>query len=196
MPSGPSVVFETERLVVRAASPDDVDLLYALWAEPRVMKHVGFPHGLRVTRSEVEDRLLKQGESEFEQLLVVALRDTGQAIGECNLSRPDEEGIAEPDIKLLPAFWGHRYGAEAWSALVAYEFSHTKCVAVQGSPNVHNIASIKMQEAAGGVRVGEGVYEFPEAMRDFTRPVHHYIYRVNREDWEEETDTQAALRSP
>jgi hypothetical protein len=33
-------------------------------------------------------------------------------------------------------------------------------------------------------------------MRDFTRPLHHYIYRVNREDWEEETDTQAALRSP
>ena len=188
MSSGPSVVFETERLLVRAASADDVELLYALWTDPRVMEHVGFPHGLRVTRSEVEHRLLKQGESEFEQLLVVALRDTGQAIGECNLSRPDEEGIAEPDIKLLPAFRGHRYGAEAWRALVAYEFSHTECVAMQGTPNVHNVASIKMQEGAGGVRVGEEVYEFPEAMREFTSPVHHYIYRVSREDWEQERD--------
>jgi hypothetical protein len=40
-----------------------------------------------------------------------------------------------------------------------------------------------MQEAVGGVRIDEGVYEFPEAMRDFTNPVHYYTYRVYREAW-------------
>ncbi len=47
-----------------------------------------------------------------------------------------------------------------------------------------NIASIKMQEAVGGVRIGEDVYEFPESMREFTTPVHCYIYRVYRNAWE------------
>jgi len=94
----------------------------------------------------------------------------------------DEQGIAEPDIKLLPAFWGHRYGLEVWEELVAYLFTRTDCEAVQTTPNVNNAASIKMQEAVGGVRVGEDVYHFPEHMRDYTTPVHCYIYRVYRTD--------------
>ena len=40
-----------------------------------------------------------------------------------------------------------------------------------------------MQEAVGGVRIGKGVFEFPEEMRNYTEPVPHYIYRVYRKDW-------------
>lgn len=175
-----SLIFETKRLSVRTATVEDIDLFYALWTNPRVMKNVGFPHGLNIARNDLKERLSKQGGSEFEQLLVVELKATGQAIGECKLSKPDEEGIAEPDIKLLPEFWGHRYGVEVWRELVAYQFTHTDCHIVQATPNVENIASIKMQEAVGGRRVGEDVYQFPESMRDYTTPVHHYIYRVYR----------------
>jgi len=178
------LIFETDRLRVGTATAKDVDLFYHLWTDPRVMRHVGFPRGLRVTRRELADRLASQGSSPFEQLLVVILKASGEAIGACKVARPDEEGIAEPDLKLLPEHWGHKYGAEAWRALVAYEFTHTDCEAVHGTPNVGNIASIKMQEAAGGVRIGEGLYEFPETMREYTTPVHYYTYRVSRVDWE------------
>jgi RimJ/RimL family protein N-acetyltransferase len=184
MKPGHSLIFETERLAVRTATVEDVDLFYALWTHPRVMQNVGFPQGLRISQSELKERLSKQGKSEFEQLLVVELKATGQAIGECKLSPPNEEGIAEPDIKLLPEFWGHKYGAEVWGALVAYQFTHTQCAAVQATPNVGNLASIKMQEANGGVRVDEAVFQFPESMRDYTTPVHHYVYRVYRANWE------------
>ena len=184
MSSGHNLVFETERLVVRTATEEDVDLFYALWTNPQVMKNVGFPHGLRLTRRELEERLSKQGKSEFGQLLVVELKATGQAIGECMLSCPDEEGVAEPDIKLLPKFWGYKYGVEGWCELVDYQFTHTACDFVQATPNVDNIASVKMQKAIGGVCVGEDVYQFPESMQDYTMPVHNYIYRVQRADWE------------
>jgi len=182
--AGDSLVFETERLRVRTATVANAELFYALWTDPRVMHYVGFPQGLRVTRDELRERLSRRGGSEFERLLVVELKATGQAIGEAKLAYPDEKGIAEPDVKLLPAFWGHKYGIEVWRELVAYQFTHTDCDAVHGTPNVENVASIKMQEAAGGVRIGEGVYQSPESMRDNTTPVHHYTYRVCRADWE------------
>jgi RimJ/RimL family protein N-acetyltransferase len=186
-----SLVLETERLRVRTATLEDVDLFYALWTNPDVMRNVGFPQGLRVTWSEIEAELGQPGV--FNHLLVVELKATGQAIGEAHLSYPDEEGIAEPDVKLLPQFWGHKYGAELWRALVAYEFTHTDCEVVQATPNVNNVGSIKMQEAAGAVRAGEGVFEFPESMRDYTTPVQHYIYRVYRVDWEQkDVDFQGA----
>jgi RimJ/RimL family protein N-acetyltransferase len=182
--SSQRVVLTTERLVVRIATAKDVGLIYELWTDPRVMANAGFPHGLRTTREEIEESLRKPSESEFERLLVVELGDTGQSIGQCYMHHPDEEGIADTDIKLLPAFWGHRYGVEVKRGLVAHLFTHTSCTAVGASPNVDNIASIKMQESVGGVRVGEAVYEFPESMQDYTTPVHHYIYHVYRKDWE------------
>jgi RimJ/RimL family protein N-acetyltransferase len=179
-----TVVFETERLVIRTATVDDVDMYYELWNEPRVMENVGFPQGLGITRERIEDIIRKPSESQYDRLLVAELKGTGRAIGECKLGWPNEEGIAETDVKLLPAFWGHKYGVEIKRGLVGYLFTHTDCDSVQATPNVGNIASIKMQEAVGGVRVDEDVYHFPESMRGFTTPVHHYVYRVYRADWE------------
>ncbi len=101
-------------------------------------------------------------------------------MGECKLHPPNPEGIASTDVKLLPDYWGHKYGLEVKRALLDYLFAHTDCVAVEASPNVNNPASIKMQEAVGGVRIKEAVYEFPIGMQDYTVPVHHYIYRVER----------------
>ena len=98
---------------------------------------------------------------------------------------PDEAGISRTDVKLCPEFWGHKYGVEINQALVNYLFSHTDCKAVEGTPNVNNIASIKMQEAVGAIRVGEETYHFPESRADNTAPVHHYIYQVTRVTWEE-----------
>jgi RimJ/RimL family protein N-acetyltransferase len=179
-----AAVFETARLVIKKATVADVDTYLRLWNDPRVMTNVGFPQGLRISREKIEEQMLQQPDSEFDRLLVVQLKETGEPIGECKLGRPDAGGIAETDIKLLPAYWGHKYGVETKWGLLSYLFSHTNCDCVQATPNVNNIASVKMQEAVGGVRVDEGIYQFPESMREFTTPVHHYVYRVYRTDWE------------
>lgn len=178
-----SVVFETERLLVRLATADDVNLFFDLWTNPGVMENVGFPRGLQIDREDVRKQIEDQRDSEFDRLLVVVLKATGHALGECNMHPPDENGIARTDIKLLPAFWGNKYGVEVKRALLSHLFTRTDCVAVEASPNVGNTASIKMQEAVGGIRVGEAVFEFPEEMRDHTSPVHHYVYRVERDNW-------------
>ena len=176
-------VFETERLWVRVASAEDVDLFYELWTHPRVMGNVGFPKGLPITREEIVELLGKQEGRVFDSRLIVFLRETDEPIGECKLGWPNEEGISTTDVKLLPQFWGSKYGVEIKRALVDYLFTHTPCTAVEATPNVANIASIKMQEAVGGVRVGEDVFLVPESRLDYQTPVHHYIYRVYRDSW-------------
>ena len=178
------IVFETERLIVRKATLGDVEMFYALWTNPQVMENVGFPQGLRVTRTQVEKLIWEQGDGVDNGRLVIILKATGEKLGEAALHPPDETGIAETDVKLLPQFWGHKYGVEVKRGLVDYQFTYTNCKVVQASPNVNNIASIKMQEAVGGMRVGEKIHEFPEHMREYTQDVHAYIYHVRREDWE------------
>jgi RimJ/RimL family protein N-acetyltransferase len=178
-----SDVFETDRLTVRQATEEDVGLFYALWTNPEVMSNVGYPQGLRITRLEISSMIEKQSNSEFDRLLVIVSKATGDSLGECHMHRPNSEGVAGTDVKLLPAFWGNKFGIEVKRALLAHLFAHTDCISVEASPNVDNVASIKMQEAVGGVRVAEAVYEFPDEMRDYTSPVHHYIYRVKRANW-------------
>jgi len=81
--------------------------------------------------------------------------------------------------------WGHKYGVEVKQAMVDYLFVHIGCFSVEGTPNVNNIASIKMQEAAGAVRISEEMYQFPVSMAAYTTPVPHYIYQLYRPTWEQ-----------
>jgi RimJ/RimL family protein N-acetyltransferase len=181
---GGAVVRETARLRIRRATEVDADVYLALWTDPRVMANVGFPQGLRITREEIVERLRREGDGPFERMLVAERKDTAEVVGECFLHLPDAEGVAGTDVKLLPEHWGHRYGLEIKQALVDLQFEETDAAAVRATPNVGNVASIKMQEAVGGVRVGETHHEFPEDMRGWTVPLHLYEYRVHRADWE------------
>lgn len=183
------VLFETPRLSIRRARPDEADTAFflRLWNDPRVMRNVGFPYGLRLDAGQVRQALergLQQGdERRLDACLVAVRNDTDQVIGECRLGTPDGQGLSETDVKLLPEFWGQRYGIEIKRGLLAYLFTHTECLAVQATPNVDNLASIRMQEAVGGRRVGESTHGFPPEMQSFTSPVHCYVYQVRRDDW-------------
>lgn len=177
-------IFETDRLRIRPVKMGDADLLFTLWKHPRVMTNVGFPNGLPITREDVCKQIERQGESEFGRLMIAEIKETGEAIGECKMYLPKEDGISSTDVKLLPEFWGNKYGVEIKAGLLSYLFRHTKCIAVSADPNVNNIASIRMQEAVGGVRIREVVYEFPPEKREFTKTIHQYVYHVTRESWE------------
>ena len=180
---GTEPLLTTARLSVQPATVADAPLIHALWTDPQVMAFVGFPQGLPITLAVVEARLAQPEADPSGRLLSVRHKTTGQAIGHLKLAWPDVHGIAEPDIKLLPECWGQGYGRELWLALVDYQFRFTDCQIVQATPNVANVGSVRLQEAAGLRRVGEALYEFPEAMQAYTTPVPHYVYQLSRANW-------------
>ncbi len=179
------MIFETERLRARQARPDeqDIDLFYRLWTNPDVTRFVGFPKGIPIMREEIRDRLEKASQSALGCNLVIELKSSGQAIGECLMGALDENGVSETDVKLLPEFWGHGYGVEVKRALVDYLFEQTDCQVVQATPNIHNQASLKMQQAVGAKKVDEGIFIWPEEMQSYTMPVEFHVYQVSRQDW-------------
>jgi [ribosomal protein S5]-alanine N-acetyltransferase len=182
------MIFETSRLIIRKATEKDSDIFFNLWTDPDVMKFVGFPKGLKITSEEIKKTIQKEDNSEYDRKLVIELKETGQAIGECKLGQPDKNGISETDVKLLPEFWGKGYGKEIKKGLIDYLFTHTKCTGIKATPNKLNIASQKMQESVGAKKMGEELFKFPEHMKDYTVDVSCYIYIVYREDWEKLKD--------
>ncbi len=179
------VIFDTDRLdiVVAENCPEHIELFFRLWNNPEVMKNVGFPEGLGVTREDISRLIQKKNGSVPDALLVVIRKLDGVAIGECKLGSLDEYGISNTDVKLLPEFWGRGYGTEIKRGLVTYLFEKTSCKAVRATPNIENRASQKMQERVGARLVGSGVYKFPSNMRQKTRDVQYLEYLLTREDW-------------
>ncbi len=145
------------------------------------MHHVGFPSGIPTAADDVPRRI-RRSDGPI-ALLIAEERESRRPIGQCMLGAPDSCGACEPDIKLAPPFWGRGYGRELWAALVDQLFLGSSCAIVRGTPNVANLASIRMQESAGMKRVGEGLSEFPASMQAFTAPVHHFVYEITREEW-------------
>ena len=178
-------IIETKRLLIRSARSHDAGLLFTIWTDPRVMTHVGYPLGLRISQREIVENMAEQDFTRpFWRYLIIEVKESHLSIGECKMVLPDKEGISRTDVKLLPEQWGHKYGLEVKQALVDYLFEHTACLAVEGTPNVNNIASIKMQEAVGAVRISGDTFYFPESMSAYTTPVHHSVYHVYRAAWE------------
>jgi RimJ/RimL family protein N-acetyltransferase len=181
-----STVFETTNLIIRRAteSEEDIALLYELWVDPRVMSMVGFPNGLNTSYEKIRNQIDKQSKTEFDCVLIVMRKDSSQLIGECKLGSPDMELVAHTDIKLLPSQWGKGYGTEIKQGLLRYLFTHTNCKEVKATPNRNNIASQEMQRKVGGEKKGEGIYHFPDNMKNRTDDVPFFVYVVTREAWE------------
>lgn len=186
----PEWTLQTTRLLIRSAvaEPEDISFLYLLWTNPEVMRFVGFPKGLRTSLSQIKTQLEDYGPGKFDRTLIVSERQQGVPVGECKLGSADDEGIAHTDVKILPKYQGKGYGKEIKLALLEYLFTRTTCSGVRATPNQLNKASVRMQESVGGKRVKEGVYCFPERMREYTCDVPYVEYMVSREDWNKRRD--------
>jgi len=127
------VRLETERLVLRPLSLDDLDALAPFFADPDVMRYMG---GKTLTRDETEASIVRMvGWFEadgFGQLAVVR-KDDGELLGRCGiliwetdpwkpLSKAEAEGETETEVgyALGQPFWGLGYATEAATAVRDY----------------------------------------------------------------------------
>ncbi|MCF7810603.1 GNAT family N-acetyltransferase [bacterium] len=180
------IVFETKRLLIRKAttSDEDVAMFYRLWNHPQVMTNVGFSNGLGISKQEIFEKFSNQDKTEYNCRLVVIRKENERRIGECMLGTPDENCVSKTDVKLLPEYWNKGYGKEIKRGLVDYLFTNQPdCLAVKADPKKSNIASQKMQEFVGAVRLEKGQQYPIRNIEKYFPPEDHYLYLVFRKDW-------------
>jgi ribosomal-protein-alanine N-acetyltransferase len=123
-PPGPeSVVLETERLLLRRLTMDD---LAALYRDPEVRRW--FPDGTR-TREQTREELAWIIDVHYARygygLWATILEDSGAFIGRCGLLPWEIEGRTEVEVAYLldPASWGRGLATEAARAVVGHAFA-------------------------------------------------------------------------
>ena len=192
------VFLETERLVLRQFTEDDLDNLVELDGDPEVMK---FLNGGRPTpRREIENDVLPAFLGYYERspgygFWAAEEKATGRFVGWFHF-RPAKEappGEVELGYRLRKSAWGKGYATEGSLALVEKGFTELDVERVTAFTMTVNVASRRVMEKAG-LRY---VRTFHEEWPDYIEGQEHgdVEYALTRSEWEK-TRASKAIRTP
>ena len=145
---------ETERLVLRRFTPDDVDALVELDSDPAVMRYL--TDGVPTPRDEIENDVLPAFLRYYERgekwgFWAVIEKATGDFLGWFHLRPHAGDADDEPELgyRLRAASWGLGYASEGSVALIDKAFRELGAVRVYAQTMAVHTASRRVMEKAG-----------------------------------------------
>lgn len=145
---------ETDRLVLRRFTEDDVDNLVELDSDPEVMRFL--TGGTATPREVVEQSLLPAFMGCYERgdsygFWAAVEKTTGNFIGWFHLRPQEGSPSDEPELgyRLHRSAWGKGYATEASRALIRKGFTELGARRVVASTYEHNLASRRVMEKIG-----------------------------------------------
>jgi RimJ/RimL family protein N-acetyltransferase len=179
----PAPKLETERLVLRQWSQNDIPLFAAIDADPQVMKMLGGPRSPEKSTADIDveaSRLALTGVGKW----VVEERSTGELIGRVGLGATDD-GLPFP--KSLEIAWrlrtksqGRGYATEAARACLNYAFSILHAPEVIAVTAAINAPSQAVMQRLGMTHDPSGSFDHPRLpVGDPLQP--HVLYRLSRD---------------
>ena len=152
MANRPTTIIETNRLILRQFTPNDLDALFALYRDPEVRKY--FPEGT-LTFEETQEELewiidVYYGQYGF-GLWATIYKETGAFIGRCGLIpwTIDEQREVEVAYLLDKAYWGQGLATEAAQGIVQYGFEQLQLSRLICLMDPEHRASRKVAEKTG-----------------------------------------------
>ena len=142
----------TPRLVLRHFERGDVDDLFAMDSDDRVMRYLG--SGLKGrTRAECEQGIERMVERAAERpgygLLHASLRDGGAFVGGCGLFPVPEGDDIEIAYRLPHSCWGRGFATEMARAVLAHGLGKLDLARIVGLTWPENVPSQRVLEKIG-----------------------------------------------
>ncbi len=148
------VYLETERLILRRFTADDLDDLVALDGDPAVMRYI--TGGPPTPRDEMRDDYLPSWLAYYDRgdrygFWAAIERTTGAFLGWFHLRPLPEDPDDEPELgyRLIQSSWGRGYASEGSRALVDKAFAELGARRVHASTMAVNAGSRRVMEKSG-----------------------------------------------
>lgn len=148
-----SILFETERLIIREWEMRDKEDLYEYASDPIVTKYLTFPTYTSISNAEDRINYLNEcyKEDTYMQDYAIELRLEGKVIGAISVVEysPKVEGSAELGYCMNKNYFGHGYMTEAVKGYIEYLFSNNIVKRIQAKHDVENVKSGNVMKRAG-----------------------------------------------
>jgi [ribosomal protein S5]-alanine N-acetyltransferase len=148
-----TVVLETERLLLRRFTLDDLDALVALYSDAAVIQYVYASMTAEETHDELEWLLALYDEQPGFGLWATIYKATGEIMGRCGLLQWTIDDRPEVELTYLLAqnYWGRGLGTEVTRALIHYGFEQLQLPRLVAVITRENEASIHVAQGLGMV---------------------------------------------
>ena len=150
---GVDVFVETDRLMLRRFTRDDLELIAELDSDPEVKRYID--NGAPVDRTELAE-MLEWWLGWYDRFAGYGFwaaidKATGDFLGWFHLRPGDGAGPLEPELgyRLRREAWGHGYATEGSKALVDKAFAELGVARVYATTMAVNTASRRVMEKAG-----------------------------------------------
>lgn len=171
------LISETERMLIRSLSLDDVPTLTEILSNPEVMRHsVRGVCDEAATRKFVE-WCLACYESHGIGPWALIEKNSSTLIGFCGVG-PERVGVAEEvnlGYRLASGYWGRGLATESARAVLAYAFGVRECQSVVVIVEPEHVASLRVAEKAGFCCFRDVDFHGKKVR----------LYRLTREEWSE-----------
>ncbi|WP_064092797.1 GNAT family N-acetyltransferase [Rossellomorea aquimaris] len=174
-------VFETERLMLRQMTKDDVDFLFTLYTSSEVLRYFGMSP---IASKEVAISMVENYEKQLEiggpMRWGIVDKETNSLIGTCGfhgISKPYKR--CEIGYDLSPEYWGKGIMGEALKPVLTYLFSTKEMNRIGATIVPHNKASSRVVEKLGFQQEGL-LREY--ILQDGTM-YDAYMYSILKKEW-------------
>ena len=144
------IIIETERLLLREITLDDMEDLFKLHSHPEVQRYtgesvVGSPDEIE---SAIKERIRNYRKFGFGRWATI-LKNGKQFIGWAGLAYLPEFDEIDLGYRFLPEFWGMGLATEAAHAILEYGFEQLKLKRIVAIAMKENRASIRVMKKVG-----------------------------------------------
>lgn len=149
-------MIETERLIIRIASDDEMRVLISDESD----------EGLKAAYGEMLSESLAHPEARHWYSAWFINLKSGERVGDLCFKGLSPEGAVEIGYGLLPEYWGQGLASEAVNAAVLWALSQPSVEKIEAETEPDNLASRRVLEKTGFVPTGEFGEEGPRFARE------------------------------
>ena len=166
-------ILTTPRVTLRHLEPSDLNHLFQMNSDPRVMEYIAPVYNLETCQKRLEMALAFYQEHPQMGKLAAIQRSDNAFMGWFCLQPLDNTEEFEIGYRMMPEFWGKGIATEAAKVLLDYGFEQVGLKRIVGITRPDNIASQRVL-----LKIGL-VYE--EQRHYYNTDVNYYA--LNRDDW-------------
>lgn len=180
-------IAQTPRLLLATWLPGDRDLFREINGDPKVMEFFAFRRNddeADALLGKLNDMIRDDGTGFY----AIILKETGEALGFCGMSRPSLTGLfpggtIEIGWRLATRFWGKGYATEAAKGLLDWGFAAKKFETIVSFAVETNRRSTAVMKRLGMRRTPKLDFFHPRVPDTHPHLQRHVVYAVTRGEW-------------